>query len=299
MELLWALEHDRLRRERVFKDRLNPLAVSDAHLLRYYRFPRNDIQWLCESIGAHISRHTNRSHSVPVATQVLVALRFYASGSFQSVIGDSVEISHLWLPKRAGAIDCTHIPIKAPRQEHLYLNRKRAHSLNVQVVSDANSRILSFSAKFPGSVHDSYIWNDSILRRHFQEQQFGHSYLLGDSGYPLETCLMTSLAETRTAAEVRYNSSHAHTRAVKEQTFEVLKSRFRCLHKSGGAHQYTPEKCAKIVACCTLLHNIRVKRGIPFQDILESDDPPEEAVMNFIPERSAQQERVALINGSF
>nr|XP_027220381.1 putative nuclease HARBI1 [Penaeus vannamei] len=202
-------------------------------------------------------------------------------------------------PNVLGAIDCTHIPIKAPRQEHLYLNRKRVHSLNVQVVSDASSRILSFSAKFPGSVHDSYIWNDSILRRHFQEQQFGHSYLLGDSGYPLETCLMTPLAETRTAAEVRYNSSHARTRAVIEQTFGVLKSRFRCLHKSGGALQYTPEKCAKIVACCMLLHNICVKRGIPFQDILENDDPPEEAVMNFIPERSAQQERVALINGSF
>ncbi|ROT83096.1 putative nuclease HARBI1, partial [Penaeus vannamei] len=120
-----------------------------------------------------------------------------------------------------------------------------------------------------------------------------------DSGYPLETCLMTPLAETRTAAEVRYNSSHARTRAVIEQTFGVLKSRFRCLHKSGGALQYTPEKCAKIVACCMLLHNICVKRGIPFQDILENDDPPEEAVMNFIPERSAQQERVALINGSF
>nr|XP_027234098.1 putative nuclease HARBI1 [Penaeus vannamei] len=124
-------------------------------------------------------------------------------------------------PNVLRAIDCTHIPIKAPRQEHLYLNRKRVHSLNVQVVSDANSRILSFSAKFPGR----------------------------DSGYPLETCLMTPLAETRTAAEVRYNSSHARTRAVIEQTFGVLKT------------------------CCTLLYNICVKRGIPFHDILENDDP--------------------------
>ncbi|XP_042871543.1 carbohydrate sulfotransferase 11-like [Penaeus japonicus] len=57
MELLWALEHDKLRRERVFKGRLNPLAVSDAHLLRYYRYPRNEIQWLCEKTGPKISRY--------------------------------------------------------------------------------------------------------------------------------------------------------------------------------------------------------------------------------------------------
>ncbi|XP_042882922.1 putative nuclease HARBI1 [Penaeus japonicus] len=340
MELLWALEHDRLRRERVFKDRLNPLAVSDAHLLRYYRYPRSEIQWLCEKIGPEISRHTNRSHSIPVATQVLVALRFYASGTFQSVIGDSVGLSQSSVsriinavtsaifnlaqmdikmprtrdeiqktkqdffaikgfPNVLGAIDCTHIPIKPPRQEHIYLNRKRVHSLNVQVVSDAHMKILSFSAKFPGSVHDSYIWNDSNLRRHFLEQQFGHSYLLGDSGYPLETCLMTPLAEPTTPAERRYNSSHACTRAVIEKCFGVLKSRFRCLHKSGGALQYTPEKCAKIVASCLFLHNVCVQRRIPFDDLLEVDDSPEEAVMNFMIDRSAQQERMALINGSF
>ncbi|XP_042861106.1 putative nuclease HARBI1 [Penaeus japonicus] len=108
-------------------------------------------------------------------------------------------------PNILGAIDCTQIPIKPPRQEHLYLNRKRVHFLNVHVVSDAHMEIMSFSTKFPGNLHDSYIWTDR------------------NSGYPMETFLMTPLAER---TEGRYNSSHACTRAVIEQCFRALKREF-------------------------------------------------------------------------
>ena len=37
-------------------------------------------------------------------------------------------------PGVIGAIDGTHIAIKAPRNEHVYVNRKNFHSLNVQVI---------------------------------------------------------------------------------------------------------------------------------------------------------------------
>lgn len=46
----------------------------------------------------------------------------------------------------------THVAIKAPgaAEEAAYLNRKRYHSLNVQVVCDSSGMIISFSARFPG-----------------------------------------------------------------------------------------------------------------------------------------------------
>ena len=81
MELLIALTHDRvLRRERVFRDRLDTLSVSDEHLLRYYRFPRRDILWLCEELQQDIGRVTRRTHAVPTHTSVLLALCFFANG---------------------------------------------------------------------------------------------------------------------------------------------------------------------------------------------------------------------------
>ncbi|XP_042891871.1 putative nuclease HARBI1 [Penaeus japonicus] len=94
-------------------------------------------------------------------------------------------------PNALAAIDCTHIPIKLSKQEHLHLNRKRVHSLNVQEV---------FMILTSGMIALSV--DTSSNNR--------------DSGCPLETCLMTPLAEATTSAERRYNSSHACTRAVIE-----------------------------------------------------------------------------------
>lgn len=74
-------------------------------------------------------------------------------------------------PGVLGAIDCTHVAIIAPPTEdpiypeHQYVNRKRYHSLNVQLMCDANMQILNVNARFPGSVHDSFIWKNSNVRK--------------------------------------------------------------------------------------------------------------------------------------
>lgn len=89
--MLKELDHA-LRRERRFRDPSDPLHVSDEHLLRYDRLPREEIVRLREGLEPVIARRTRRSHGLPVATQVLTALRFYSSGSFQSVVGDATRL---------------------------------------------------------------------------------------------------------------------------------------------------------------------------------------------------------------
>lgn len=98
MELQLVLHHDMLvhralRRERVFRDRIDPFDFSDEHLLRYYRFPRRDLLVWCDKLEPHIGPKTRRSHAVPTYLQVLLAFRFYASGSFQSVIADTIGLN--------------------------------------------------------------------------------------------------------------------------------------------------------------------------------------------------------------
>ena len=56
-------------------------------------------------------------------------------------------------PGVVGAIDGTHIRIVAPSvNEHLFINRKRYHSINVQVIFDAKYRTHDVVPKWPGSV---------------------------------------------------------------------------------------------------------------------------------------------------
>ena len=84
MDQLLAYEFDRaMERERVFKDPLDPLYISDTELLKYYRFPRHELQDIIVMLEPDLKRDTNRNHVIPVASQELVALRFYASGCFK------------------------------------------------------------------------------------------------------------------------------------------------------------------------------------------------------------------------
>ena len=66
-------------------------------------------------------------------------------------------------PSVVGAIDCTHIKIQCPGGENaeLFRNRKGYFLINVQAVSGPDLKILNIVARWPGSVHDARIYDNS------------------------------------------------------------------------------------------------------------------------------------------
>lgn len=100
-------------------------------------------------------------------------------------------------PGAIGCVDGTHIAIVPPSEnEHIYFNRKRYHSKNVQIVCDSRLLITNVNANFGGASHDAFIWRNSRVRTHMEEnynQGDFNSWLLGDSGYPQEPWLMTPI----------------------------------------------------------------------------------------------------------
>lgn len=86
-------------------------------------------------------------------------------------------------------------------------------------------RFTNYVCKWPGSVHDSFIFRESQLHDLLKNQKIG--WLLGDSGYALQPFLMTPKSAPQTEAEITYNKAHSRTRIVVEKAFGVLKSRFR------------------------------------------------------------------------
>ena len=95
MILLFLAEdsEESLARERVFRDRSDPLEFyDDLELMQRYHFSRSAILGVTEIIVEHLNS-TVRSHAAHPHTQVCVALQFFASGTFQIICGDGVHVS--------------------------------------------------------------------------------------------------------------------------------------------------------------------------------------------------------------
>nr|XP_054774032.1 putative nuclease HARBI1 [Lytechinus pictus] len=175
-------------------------------------------------------------------------------------------------PNVVGAIDGTHVRINGVplgAAEHLYVNRKGFYSINVQLTCNAQYEITSISARWPGSTHDSRICRTSVIAQAFREGAL-NGLLLGDSGYGLQSWLMTPVPLPRTRGERRYNQAHSCTRVVIEQVNGQLKSKFRCL--IGGGLNMIPERASDVITACACLHNISKQMKQPEVEQERVDD---------------------------
>ena len=88
------MNNNRARKPPTFRERINPLeTMSDSEIIKRYRLNLECIDRLTDIVAPEIRRPTNRSHAVTPQTQVLLSLRILASGSFQSVVGDTLGLS--------------------------------------------------------------------------------------------------------------------------------------------------------------------------------------------------------------
>ncbi|KAK9731963.1 DDE superfamily endonuclease [Popillia japonica] len=261
-----------------------------------FRLPKGCVVRLLSCFENELEKPNMKNHPISPMNQLLCALRFYATGSFQQVIGDCMNIhkctvcrcihrvlhhialmaqEYIKMPATANdiasvktefyklsqfpgviwAIDCTHIPIKSPGGDNaeLYRNRKGWFSINVQIVCDANLKIMDIVARWPGSVHDSRIFSNSLLRARFEANEFANSYMLGDSGYMCTNYLLTPLANPRTEAEMRYQNAYVKTRNVIERLNGAWKRRFPALRSD---MQLKKENILRIIVATAVLHNI-------------------------------------------
>ena len=91
------------------------------------------------------------------------------------------------LPGIVGAVDCTHVPILSPGNNNhaeLFRNRKGFFSINVQGIGDNNLLIRNLVVRWPGSTHDTRIFDSSEICAQFENREV-NGILLGDNGYPL------------------------------------------------------------------------------------------------------------------
>ena len=206
---------------------------SGYNIFIHFRLRVHIFEFVHSLIKNDLQFASTRNNALSTRKQLLLTLRFYATGSFLSVCGDFIgiskptasrvvekvsrilaKLSKLFIkfpdnlnenvlhfhqisrfPRVVGCIDCTHIKIQSPggNDAEYFRNRKEYFSINVQTVSDHRLRVMDIVARWPGSSHDATIFNNSRLKHRFEEGDFGNCVLLGDSGYPLKKYLLTPI----------------------------------------------------------------------------------------------------------
>nr|XP_012224567.1 PREDICTED: putative nuclease HARBI1 [Linepithema humile] len=309
--------------KRYIRDANNPFEFyEESEFKRRFRFSKESILYgILPKIEQYLTKINNRGLPVSPAIQLLVCLRFYASSSFQMVIGDTVALSQptisrivfrvsallaslikesikmptsqerknenyqlfrilgygngaIGLPGIDGAIDCTHIRLthtRFHRIDEVYRNRKGYFSLNVQTVVGPRMEFLDVVPEYPGSQHDSRIFQNSRIYMQYMQGRL-NGKLVGDSGYPTLPFLLTPIGNPQTDEEIMYNTIHGRTRQIVERTYGIWKRRFPCLSRGLG----TKLLCSTtIVIACSVLHNL----ALIFRDELpedEENDPHDE-----------------------
>lgn len=164
-------------------------------------------------------------------------------------------------PSCIGAIDCTHIKIRSPggNDAEIFRNRKQFFSLNVQTICDSHLRIQNIVARWPGSSHDANIFRNSAIKHRFDRREFKNCVLVADSGYPMQSYIITPMLHPITDIENLFNESQIRTRNPVERSYGVWKRRFPIL--SLGINVTNLSTIQAIIVATAVLHNIARQFG--------------------------------------
>ena len=91
--------------------------LCEAEVKSRYRFSRDSIQFITDMLATDLERPTERNRALKPQEQVLVALRFFASGSFLEVVGDTVG----GIPKCTVSRIISRVSTALARKQHEFI----------------------------------------------------------------------------------------------------------------------------------------------------------------------------------
>ncbi|XP_046328221.2 putative nuclease HARBI1 isoform X3 [Haliotis rufescens] len=269
--IMMCKEMDRvLHKERVFRDRTRQLdTLSDDELYARYRMPRHALLKLLEAVSPSITPATQRSHSLSPETKLLLTLRYLSKGGFFVELGDlhgtvKSSVSRVFHPT-VDAI-CNSINNICFDLDNLRNVKHDFYRLaGFPRVIGAIGGTLVPIRRPPADEEAAYVCRKGFHAINVQ------AICDANLSYGCRPWLLTPVLDPKTRHEERYNSSHCRTRNTIERAFGVLKSRFRCLHKSTGCLPFSTSKNCKVIMAAFKLHNFCMDQKVPLPQLLEED----------------------------
>ena len=186
------------------------------------------------------------------------------------------QLGYIHMPGIVGAVDGTHIRLNQPprRDAAAYFNRKKWPSINVLAVCDANGQFIYVNIGWPGSCHDSTVFDNSSLPQLLDEWK-SSCYLIADSGFALRSTTMVQYDNDAklTPRQEQFNETLKRNRGCIERSFGRLKQRFPRLKAMDFVGEST---ICRVIGMCFILHNFCESNA----DLWELADTPIETLLN-------------------
>ncbi|XP_018368346.1 PREDICTED: putative nuclease HARBI1 [Trachymyrmex cornetzi] len=163
-------------------------------------------------------------------------------------------------PNVIGAIDGTHIKIRAPPTDSVsYINRKGFPSINLQVVCNSRGLFTHCYAGQVGSVHDARVFKNSPVAHFLERPEVyfpNNSHIIGDAAYPIHPHVMVPFRDNGhlTNQQKNFNYCLSSTRMAVERAIGQLKISFRILLDCLPLTDV--KKIPEFIIACSVLHNI-------------------------------------------
>uniref|UniRef100_D3TQX7 DDE Tnp4 domain-containing protein n=1 Tax=Glossina morsitans morsitans TaxID=37546 RepID=D3TQX7_GLOMM len=284
------------RRRRALRDASNPLTLPEEVFLQKFRVSKEAFEYILGKIGANDG--IRRTYTPPVIrlalTLELLGSRSHgrlagsdlcstvAQATFSVVVSEMIQeledklctewiqldinantkrwfYKEFGIPGVIGCVGGTHIYFrKTSQSEETFINPSGKASVNGMVVCDHDMKIIGVNFGFPGSTHDSHVWNHSnertYLKDHWNRNE-SNGWLLGGSGYPLEPWLMTPYKSAVDPTKRKYNDVHSQARSIVNRCINLYKGRWRIFMEDRKS-RYNALKMGKFATVCAALHNI-------------------------------------------
>nr|CAD7455439.1 unnamed protein product [Timema tahoe] len=176
---------------RNIRDMNNPFEIPEIAFQTLFRVSRILARDLCGLLRGMLQR--TMTSGIPVHIQVTVALRFFAEGGYQRGVGQDSFVAL----SQTSTGRCIHnvcnavsdlladrwivFPTTAAQRERVQQGYEIIKYDMLQICY-RDLRALNVNARFPGRVHDQFIWRDSAVKvemKRLHQERIGDFYLLG------------------------------------------------------------------------------------------------------------------------